>query len=277
MRQTTIFTCAARKLLRNEVFSIIKIKVSGDTDQVTPMHEMQGFGAFVRELDRALLDGQIDVSVNSLKDVPIDGTPGITTVAVLPRDAVEDVSIPCPLSELPDGAVVGTSSLRREALIRTHHPNLKTEPIRGNIHTRLEKLDSGKYDAIVLAKAGLDRMGIERKVSVLDPNIFIPAPAQGTISISCRSSDTVTIKKLEALDNKPSRLETDFERTIMKMMGAGCTSPIGINAKKLGGTLHVRAVSFEYSEEPICVDVRISAKYDEEDLYNIVNRLKGGS
>jgi hydroxymethylbilane synthase len=120
-------------------------------------------------------------------------------------------------------------------------------------------------------------MGIERSMGVLDIDKFVPAPAQGTISVSCRSSDKATIEKLEFLDDKPSRLETDLERTVMKMMGAGCTSPIGINAKKMGGILRVRAVSFEYSDEPIRVDVRISAKYDKEDLQNIVNRLRGCS
>lgn len=275
MRQTEIFVESMRKTHPGIACEIVGMKVSGDIDQTSPLSELQGFGAFVRELDSALLAGKIDVSVNSMKDMPIEYPEGITVPAILPRAAVEDVMIPCGIDDLKLGAVVGTSSIRRAASIKVLRPDLNTMPLRGNIHTRLSKLDDGRYDAIVLAKAGLDRMGINRKMTALNVDDFIPAPAQGAIAISCRSDDPCTIGILKKLDCASTRAEVEAERTIMRLMNAGCSSPIGINAEINGSNIRMRAISFEYSEIPIKIDRLIPAEYTTDDLKSIANTLMG--
>jgi hydroxymethylbilane synthase len=273
LRQTDIFLRAAKGVMPNESFTVVKMKSGGDIDQSSAL---QGFGMFVRELDAALLDGSIDASVNSMKDVPILPEEGLCIPAILPRDAVEDVILPLPISELPAGATVGTSSLRRAAIVGSVRPDLNVAPLRGNIHTRLDKLDAGRYDAIILARAGLDRMGIDRDMHVLDPDVFIPAPAQGAISISCRSNDMKTIEKLIRLDDKTTRIETAAERAVMRMMGAGCTSPIGVNAKCAGDALTVRAVFFGSDGIPVRTSRIIPCDFTDDDISPIAAALGGG-
>ena len=243
MRQTEIFCRRMEEVNPGIECEVVGIKSLGDIDLTSPLNQMSATGAFVRELDDAMLRGEIDCTVNSLKDIPIDVAPGLSVAAVFPRDAVEDVILPCHLEELPAGARVGTSSVRRVEMLREVRPDLDVVPLRGNIHTRLRRLDDGDFDAIILAKAGLDRMGIDRPMAVLDKYRFIPAPAQGVIAVECRSDDSATLEAVRRLDDRRTRLETGVERGIMKMMGAGCSSPVGINAEADGDTVRVRAVS----------------------------------
>jgi len=274
LRQTEMFMDAARAHM-NEEMTVREIRSSGDVDTTTPIWEMQGYGAFVRELDAALVKGEIDVSVNSLKDVPINNRSGTVIGAVMRRDAVEDAILPVELSGLPIGAKVGTSSKRRMSILRRARPDLDVVPLRGNIHTRLDRLDSGEMDAIILAKAGIDRMGIVRSHNILPVHEFVPAPAQGAIGIACRADDDRMLSRLSKLDDAPTRMETDLERRIMSMMGAGCTSPIGINARLNGGSFRVRAISFEHSDDPCLVDETLNVGYNEDDLTSIVSKLRG--
>jgi len=251
------------------------IRTSGDADQFSDLKDIGGYGAFVRELDNSLLAGEIDVSVNSMKDVPVLGNPKITIGAVLKRASCEDVIIPTPIDELPRGAVVGSSSVRRTAILRSVRPDLDIKGLRGNIDTRLEKLDAGNFDAVILAKAGLERLGIEREMHVLDPNVFVPAPGQGAIAVACRASDRDTVELLRKVDDADSRSETEAERSIMRIMGGICSSPIGINAKKEGDELMINAVSFDGANvrrynSPIPADHTVS------DLRNIAAALRGG-
>ena len=275
MRQTEIFIDRLRERCSGTRCEVVTIKSLGDKDLKSPLSGMSTVGAFVRELDDALLRKEIDVSVNSLKDIPTTVRKGLKIGAVLKRDSPEDVIMPCPLEDLPEGAVVGTASVRREYLLRHMRPDLKVKQLRGNIHTRFSKLDSGEYDAIVLAKAGLERMGIDRPAFVLDPEVFVPAPAQGTIAIECRDDDEETISKLLKVNDYVSRLETGAERGIMKFMGAGCSSPVGINAKYEGEEIRVRAVSFTYTPEPVRVDTMIPEVYIMDELLDIADYLTG--
>ncbi|MDN5356956.1 MAG: hydroxymethylbilane synthase [Candidatus Methanomethylophilaceae archaeon] len=275
MRQTEIFIKRLRERCVGTQCEILGIKSLGDKDLKSPLNGMSTVGAFVRELDDALLRKDIDVSVNSFKDIPTTVRQGLKIGAVLERDSPEDVILPCPLEELPEGAVVGTASVRREYLLRHIRPDLKINQLRGNIHTRLSKLDGGEYDAIVLAKAGLERMGIDRPAFILDPEIFIPAPAQGTIAIECRDDDEETKSKLLKVNDYRSRLETGAERGIMKFMGAGCSSPVGINAKYEGDEIRVRAISFTYTPEPVRVDTTIPEGYIMDELLDIADYLTG--
>ena len=250
MRQTEIFCSRMAEANPDIDCEVIGLKSLGDIDLTSPLNQMAATGAFVRELDEAMKQGAIDCSVNSLKDIPIDVDPELMVVAVFPRDADEDVILPCPLEELPQGAKVGTASVRRQSMLHEVRPDLRVEVLRGNIHTRLQRLDDGDFDAIILAKAGLDRMGIERPMHVLDKEVFVPAPAQGAIAVECRKDDDETRRALQKLDHMPTRIATGVERGIMKLMGAGCSSPVGINAVVEGDSVHVRAVSYGYTDEP---------------------------
>ncbi|MFA6710618.1 MAG: hydroxymethylbilane synthase [Candidatus Methanomethylophilaceae archaeon] len=275
MRQTRIFLDLIEERHPEIGFRIEGMKSSGDLDLVSSLDELQGFGAFVRELDASLLSGEIDVAVNSMKDMPVQTPDGICVPAILPRAAAEDVIIPCSLDKLSSGSVVGTSSIRRAAMLRLLRPDLRTAKLRGNIQTRISKLERGEYDAIVLAKAGLDRMSIHHEMSVLDIDDFVPAPAQGAIAITCRSDRTDLISVLRSVDDPSTRTEVTVERGLMRLMGAGCSSPIGINAKLNSEGIRIRAISFEYSETPIRMDVVIPNSYTEADLASIAHHLKG--
>ena len=275
MRQTEIFCAGMAEADPSVGCEVVGMKSLGDIDLKSPLNQMSATGAFVRELDDAILRGDIDCSVNSLKDIPIDVAPGLRIAAVFPRDSVEDVILPCPLEDLPEGAKVGTSSVRRVEMLREARPDLDIVPLRGNIHTRLDRLDNGDFDAIILAKAGLDRMGIERPMAVLDPKVFIPAPAQGVIAVECRSDDTGTISSLRALDDAETRIAVGVERGIMKLMGAGCSSPVGINAEVMGDEVLVRAVSYGYSDSPRRAEVTLAVDYVMDELLGIAEYLTG--
>ena len=274
MKQTQIFCDAFSERHPDIGLDIAPIRSSGDIDLKSSLDKLQGFGAFVRELDAALLNGSIDVAVNSMKDMPVDIPERLCVAAVLKRADVRDVCIPCPLEKLKTGAVVGTSSIRRSAMVREVRPDLRTEVIRGNVRTRLSKFDEGEYDAVILAKAGLDRLGVSRDMSVLDPKVFIPAPAQGAIAIVCRADDAATRKAVSVLDDPATRAEVELERRIMKAMGAGCSSPIGVNARLVNDMFDLNAVSFETGRK-ISFRGRIPADYSESDVRRIVDKLLG--
>lgn len=275
MRQTEIFCQRMAGANPDIDCEVIGLKSLGDIDLTSPLNQMAATGAFVRELDEAMIKGAIDCSVNSLKDIPIDVNKELMVVAVFPRDADEDVILPCPLEDLPQGARVGTASVRREKQLHEVRPDLEIVNLRGNIHTRLQRLDDGDFDAIILAKAGLDRMGIDRPMHVLDKTRFIPAPAQGAIAVECRKSDDATRIALQRLDDMPNRIATGVERGIMKLMGAGCSSPVGINATVEGDMVRVRAVSYDYTEEPRRVETVLPCDYIMDELLDIAEYLTG--
>ncbi len=275
MRQTEIFCQRMAGANPDINCEVIGLKSLGDIDLTSPLNQMAATGAFVRELDEAMIKGAIDCSVNSLKDIPIDVNKELMVVAVFPRDADEDVILPCPLEDLPQGARVGTASVRREKQLHEVRPDLEIVNLRGNIHTRLQRLDDGDFDAIILAKAGLDRMGIDRPMHVLDKTRFIPAPAQGAIAVECRKSDDATRIALQRLDDMPTRIATGVERGIMKLMGAGCSSPVGINATVEGDMVRVRAVSYDYTEEPRRVETVLPCDYIMDELLDIAEYLTG--
>lgn len=275
MRQTEIFVEKIKEKCGIDECEVIGIKSLGDKDLKMPLCGMSVIGAFVRELDDALINREIDVSVNSYKDIPTTLREGLAIGAVLERDSPEDIILPVPLDELPEGAVVGTSSVRREHILRHVRPDVQIKPIRGNIHTRLSKLDEGEYDAIILAKAGLERMEIDRSHGILDPDVFIPAAAQGTIAMECRKDDAKTLEILKKVDDYSARLETGAERGIMKLMQAGCSSPVGINAKFIGDELNVKGVSFTYTPEPRWVDTWIPEHFVMDEMLNIADYLTG--
>ena len=275
MRQTEIFCERMSELNPNVQCDVVGLKSLGDIDLTSPLDKMAATGAFVRELDEAMKQDRIDCSVNSLKDIPIDVDPELTIVAIFPRDSDEDVILPCPLEDLPEGARVGTASVRRRNMLMEVRPDLVIENLRGNIHTRLKRLDDGDFDAIILAKAGLDRMGIDRPMHVLDKGSFVPAPAQGAIAVECRKDDADVVAALRKLDHMPTRIAVGVERGIMKLMGAGCSSPVGINAVVDGDVVYVRAVSYGYTDEPRRVEKDLPCDYVMDELLDIADYLTG--
>ena len=275
MRQTEIFVQRMAVANPDVTCEVVGMKALGDIDLKSRLDQLPKTGAFVRELDDAILRGEIDCSVNSLKDIPIDMDPELVIAAMFDRDDPRDVVLPCPLEELPEGARVGTASVRRESILRDVRPDLVIEPLRGNIHTRLSRLDAGDFDAIILAKAGLDRMGIDRPMHVLDDTVFVPAPAQGIIAVECRADDQETRSRISKLESRRSRAEAGVERGIMKLMGAGCSSPVGINAKMVGDSIHVEAVSYTYTEEPRRVSTDLPVDYVMDELLDIAEYLTG--
>ncbi len=275
MKQTELLIAALRAAGHDDDYEVIGIKAVGDIDQTTPLDAFGGSGAFVRELDDALLRGDIDISVNSLKDIPVDIDPRLTVAAVMRRDPREDVILPCALGDLPAGASVGTSSVRRTAQIREARPDLEIRPLRGNIHTRLAKLDAGEYDAVVLARAGLVRMGIDRPMAVLDPDVFVPAAAQGAIAVECRLDDTGTLRRLASVDDAETRACVMLERAIMNAMGAGCSSPVGISVTAADGGLRVRAVSYGFAEDTVRLDTLMPFEPDAARVRAAADHLTG--
>ena len=218
----------------------------GDASQETPLSEL-GLGVFTRELEAALLDGRIDVAAHSLKDMSATGPAGLTIAAVLEREDPCDVLVSrtgATLAELPPGAVVGTGSPRRAALVRSLRPDLEVEGVRGNVGTRIRKMHDGLYDALVLAAAGLVRLGREDEAAErLDPMTFIPAVGQGAIALQARSDDEELLAMLSAVEHAPTRWEVTAERAFLRAMGGGCRTPMGAYGVVDGGRLSVSGMA----------------------------------
>jgi hydroxymethylbilane synthase len=222
------------------------IKTSGDRFTDRPLHAVSsGVGAFVRELDDVMLAGEIDIAVHSMKDMPTVRPPSLSTAAVLKRDTPFDTLLTydgTTLDELPEQSIIGTSSLRRVAQVRRFRPDLITQDLRGNIDTRLRKLREGQYDGILLAKAGLERMGWELEGEILSPNFFCPSPNQGTVAVVTRAG-TYAEAAVSKLDHTDSRIATEVERILISELGGGCTTPLGSFAEITPDReeIHVRA------------------------------------
>lgn len=225
---------------------VIPIRTSGDRLAQVALGDFGGKGLFVKEIEEALLDGRVDVGVHSLKDMPAALTAGTCLAAFPPREDPRDVFI-TRSGETPDdlrpAAIVGTSSLRRRVLLLARRPDLRVEPIRGNVETRLAKLDSGAYEAIVLARAGLVRLGLAPAHTCLLPaNDFVPAVGQGIIGLQAREHDRPTLAALGLLDDARTRKEAEAERAFLSRLGAGCHTPVAGHARLDGDTLTVSGV-----------------------------------
>ena len=211
-----------------EVEEVI-ITTSGDAFLDRAIHKV-GYGAFVRKIDAKVLEGELDAAVHSMKDIPSDLPEGLTIAAVLPRASPFDLLITrdgSSLEELPPGAVVGTASVRRRAQLLWHRPDLVVKDLRGNVETRLEKLERGEYDAIILAEAGVGRLGLTVRGRRLP---FVPSPNQGAIAVTARV-DSPHLPLLRSLDHRPTRIEVEAERMILERVGGGCAVPLGVLAR----------------------------------------------
>jgi len=222
---------------------LVLITTTGDKILDAPLAKIGGKGLFVKEIEEALLRGDIDLAVHSLKDVPMVLPEGLILGAITEREEPFDVLISRDgrgLHELPEGAKVGTSSLRRQVQIKRKRPDLRVETLRGNVDTRLRKLEEGLYDAIVLAYAGVKRMGFEERVSqVLED--FIPAVGQGSLAIEIRQEDKRVYEAIAFLDHRESRIRAECERAFLRELQGGCQVPIGAYAWIEGEKLKLKA------------------------------------
>ncbi len=224
----------------------VLVRTEGDADRTSPLHQIGGRGVFVRAVELALLDGRADIAMHSLKDVPTAPVEGLTLAAILTRGDPRDVLVASGgrrLAELPAGARVGTSSVRRRLLLQVLRPDIDVVEIRGNVDTRMAKVASGEYDAVVLAAAGLDRLGrIDEATQIFEALEFLPSPGQGAIAVQCREDDTDTIERLLAIDDAGTRAAVEAERGFLAELGAGCSLPVGAYAQIDGDLVALRAM-----------------------------------
>lgn len=217
------------------------ITTSGDRAFDRALPELEGKGLFTRELEEALLSGQVHGAVHSLKDLPVEDTPGIVIAAIPEREAAYDVLVSAKawsLSSLPEGARVGTCSKRRAAQLLAGRPDLSILPLRGNVETRLRKLLNGEYDAIVLAQAGLTRLGLGRHISeVFSLDVMLPAPGQGALGVQCRVDDIKALELLSAIHDPLTAAAVNAERAFLSSLGGGCSLPIAAFAEKDNGAI----------------------------------------
>lgn len=237
---------AARLRELGHAVNIVEITTSGDVAHAGPVADIGAPGVFTKEIQRAVLAGEVDVAVHSLKDLPTDAIAGLTLAAVPPRESPADVLVARSaksLEELSASARVGTGSLRRHAQLRHARSDLQIENIRGNVDTRVRKLDDGEFDAIVLAEAGLRRLGLASRISqVLSFDVVLPAVGQGALGIECRSDDGLALAALQSIDDAVAHAAVLAERALLAHLSGGCLAPIGALGRMEDGRLRLSAV-----------------------------------
>lgn len=233
-------------LTADGAIEIVVMRTTGDRIQSGPLSEAGGKGLFTKEIEDALLDGSIDIAVHSMKDVPTELPDGLIIECILPREDPRDALLTtgaASLAELPTGAVVGTASLRRKAIILNRRPDLKIITFRGNVDTRIRKLADGEADATLLGYAGLRRLGrAEQATAILAPEEMLPAVCQGAIGIECRVDDDNARAMLAAIHHAPSGLRANAERALLSGLDGSCRTPIAALAEIEGDTLSLRAL-----------------------------------
>jgi hydroxymethylbilane synthase len=247
------------------------ITTTGDRFQSGMLREIGNKGLFTKEIEEALLNGQIDLAVHSLKDMPTKLPDGLGITAVPEREDPRDALVGSRLEELPHGARVGTGSLRRVAQLAAARPDLHLEPVRGNVDTRLRKLDEGQFDAIVLACAGLNRLGWRDRITeALPVSVVCPAVGQGALAIETRVDGGPGMRACSQLDHPSSRAAITAERALLERLGGGCQVPVGAYAEVAGDRLHLRAVVSSTDGRHL---VRNEAEGDVSDAHQIGHDL----
>lgn len=249
---------------------VVRIEIvttTGDKDS-KPLSIIGGKGVFTRELEEALIDGRIDLAVHSLKDLPTILPEQLELAAMCEREDPRDALVVhggghVSLRELPPGAVVGTSSPRRLAQAKYLRGDLDVKELRGNVDTRLRKLDEGQYDALVLAAAGLNRLGLKNRITnLIDPDDMLPAVGQGALAIETRADDQETRKLVELIDHAPTRLACEGERALLRTLGGGCQLPIAAHGVMKGRDLHLQGLVASVDGTQLIRD-RISGAADD--------------
>ena len=234
--------------------SIVEVSTKGDRDKSDFLYKSESIGFFTSEIENALLNGRADIAVHSLKDLPTTPAPGLIIAAIPKRESPADALVAsegiASIEDLPAGATVGTSSLRRIAQLKHRRKDLKCVPLRGNVETRIGKVLSGQIDAAVVACAGLNRLGLAEKISaILSPQDFIPAPAQGALAVQIRADDSELVELLGQLDDGHTRIAVEAERAVLAAMRGGCSIPLGIYAKVIDQQLKIDAMIADINGE----------------------------
>jgi len=253
-------------------FEIKTIKTKGDTD-ARPLFTIDQKGIFEKEVDRAVASNEVDFAVHSLKDVPSRLPENLILACVPKRESANDVFISTSgktLENLEAGAVIGTSSLRRAVQITKKRPDLVVKPIRGNIETRIKKIDNENYDAVILAKAGISRLGLDVKFTNLSIDEFFPSPGQGALAIIARENATDTISMLKKIEDRRTRIEIEAERALSNFVESGCRFPVGAFAKSSGETLSLKVMAFSVDGKKSMTVEKIGNKNDPIGLGKLV-------
>ena len=227
-------------------FDIKPITTKGDTD-TRPLFAMEQKGIFEKEIDRAVFEKEVDFAVHSLKDVPSQLDPNLIISCIPKREAVNDVLITrdgFDIEEIPSGSVIGSSSLRRAVQVKRKRPDVIVKPVRGNIETRIKKVEEGKFDGIVLAQAGITRLGTDTKISKLPINDFLPSPGQGALAIVSRKDNSSTLEMLKKIEDYRSRMEIEAERALSDSVDSGCRFPVGAVATSDANSLTLKVAVY---------------------------------
>lgn len=232
--------------------ALVEIVSTGDRVTDVPLSHVEGTGFFTAAIEQALACREIDLAVHSCKDLPVAVTPGLTVAAIPERGPIEDVLVARDghtLASLPPGARVGTCSLRRTAQVRARRPDLVCVSLRGNVPTRIARVTGGALDAIVLARAGVERLGLAAHVTeVFAADDVLPAPAQGALAVQCRERDDEVVARLTALDDGPTRTAVTAERDVLHRLGGGCSAPVAALAVPDGNGFRLRAAVFDLTD-----------------------------
>jgi hydroxymethylbilane synthase len=236
LRQAEEVATSLRRAWPGLGVELVPIRTAGDRLATAHLADVGGKGLFVKEIDEALLEGRVDLGVHSLKDLPGERPKGLVLAAFPPREDPRDVlvaAVPTRVGLLPRGARVGTSSLRRRVQLLAQRPDLEAAPVRGNVDTRLRKLREGEFDALILAAAGLSRLGLlDATATALDPEEMLPAVGQGALGVEARADDAETRRLAEALTHAQTRTATLAERAFLEAVGGSCTTPLAAYARR---------------------------------------------
>jgi hydroxymethylbilane synthase len=246
LAQTNWVVSELKKNLRGVEFEIVTIKTKGDTD-ARPLFTINQKGIFEKEIDRAVIEKKVDFAVHSLKDVPSDLSDELVLACIPKREVANDIFISkdgSTLHTIKHGAKVGTSSLRRAVQVSRVRPDLLVKPIRGNIETRIKKIDQGEFDAVVLAEAGITRLGLDVKFEKLSTKDFPPSPGQGAIAIVSRKDNYSLIQVLKKIEDPSSRYAVEAERSLSIFVDSGCRFPVGALAEKKGNKLNLNVIVY---------------------------------
>jgi len=276
LAQTQIVIKSLSRLNESFEFEIIPIKTSGDIENFKPLFYLDRKGIFEKEINESVVKGDVDFAIHSIKDVPAVIHPDLIIASIPQRDSVNDVLITkskMSLDQLPIGSIIGTSSLRRAIQIISFRNDLKVRPLRGNIDTRIEKALKGEYDAIVLAEAGLKRLGKEQYISErFDPKKFLPAAGQGALAIVCNKQNRKLVKLLQKIEHVPSRISIKAERSFISKIEGGCRFPIGVYANLSSKTRKINFYAKIFSSDGLeNISIKKIGDYNKpEMLGNIV-------
>jgi hydroxymethylbilane synthase len=262
-------------------YEIKTVRSLGDVLTDRALYNMPSEGAFVKKLDMLLLAGKIDIAVHSMKDIPLERDESLETSAVLPRDSPYDVLVSrYRLDDMPDGATIGTSSVRRKFQVLNYLGEngikVRIKDIRGNVGTRIEKFKRGEYDGVILAEAGLERLKVEIAYERLDRDPFVPSPGQGIIAVvSRRGSEESEI--LNRIDDAETRVEADVEKEVLKAIGGGCSRPVGVHAGCNGNKVELTVYIGSTAENFLLQKIRLDKDRCLEEARDFIARLTGRS